>query len=856
MHSDVAIGRNVTIPFAAFAQYPTDSRSACIAVVAESSEPRRAVEACRPLGAPIVFACHQNTLQWWKQGTESAEYLDSIPSENLDSFFQANQDQFSPEAVYRAKTLGRVRSEYQLSFVDLGVMPLIEEEVGKELTQLISRNVGSLKKQLGWVDITSKQGHWVLQTVFWLVSAKVLRDKQVPKFKSIRLTDIENVFARVAKHYGTQPVPVNSKKKLSALQSIAETVDKFSSLALTTTESLAHVYENALISKQTRSALGTHSTPSYLVDYVVGNLSDWIQEIPENERSVFEPACGHAGFLVSAMRLLTQLLPYDKQTPSRRGSYLRKRLHGTEIDAFAIELARLSLTLTDIPNPDGWDLRVEDMFLGDRLDSQMKSSSILLANPPFENFTEEELAKYSKADAEIVANNKTVEMLRRTLPHLKTGGVFGVVVPQSLLHGTFAEDVRKFLVENYELREVSLFPDKVFNFADVESAVLLGRRLATSKKSSNSSLRFQRIREWQMPEFKIHYEVPSSRQISQSRFSEKDRWDLRVPDLEEVWKFLEDNPRIVDFAAIGKGLDYHGKKLPKGKKTYSEQKFEGAKQGFVRFEPKAIEIHQSLSLFWMCLDDDVIRSPQTGTDLGISQVVFNYAPVSRSPWRLKALVDKHGRPATSRIVTVRPESCSVGPTWAILNSPIGNGFSFSHLGKRDNLVKIMRQIPMPNDFDADGIEACVSKYFDAAHSNGSDEELQALMRDVDAAVLRQYNLPPEIEYKLLSLFDGWERVGVPFRQTQYLPEELGGKIGFSDFNEYEKDWLKTNRRRGKLIDKKIDKSITKEEKIELKQLQAYADYYLEKVAPRPTDALDQLEDLIFSQPSNRNKGNE
>ena len=30
--------------------------------------------------------------------------------------------------------------------------------------------------------------------------------------------------------------------------------------------------------------------------------------------------------------------------------------------AVALELARLSLTLTDIPNPDGWDLRVEDMF--------------------------------------------------------------------------------------------------------------------------------------------------------------------------------------------------------------------------------------------------------------------------------------------------------------------------------------------------------------------------------------------------------------------------------------------------------------------------------------------------------------
>ena len=195
MRSDVAIDGDVVVPYAAFAQYPTDARSACIAVVAESSEPRKAVEACRPLGAPIVFTCHQNTLQWWKQGTESAEWLESVPADNVENFFRANQDQFSPEAIYRAKTLGRIRTEYQLSFVDLGVMPLIEEEVGQELTKLISRNVASLKKRLGWDNLTGEQGQWVLQTVFWLVSAKVLRDKQVPGFESIVLSSIEDVFA-------------------------------------------------------------------------------------------------------------------------------------------------------------------------------------------------------------------------------------------------------------------------------------------------------------------------------------------------------------------------------------------------------------------------------------------------------------------------------------------------------------------------------------------------------------------------------------------------------------------------------------------------------------------------------------
>jgi N-6 DNA Methylase len=83
-------------------------------------------------------------------------------------------------------------------------------------------------------------------------------------------------------------------------------------LVLTTTEALAYVYENTLISKETRSALGTHSTPSFLVDYVVGNLADWVNDIPADKRSVYEPACGHAAFLVSAMRLLAELLPPEK----------------------------------------------------------------------------------------------------------------------------------------------------------------------------------------------------------------------------------------------------------------------------------------------------------------------------------------------------------------------------------------------------------------------------------------------------------------------------------------------------------------------------------------------------------------
>ncbi len=121
-------------------------------------------------------------------------------------------------------------------------------------------------------------------------------------------------------------------------------------------------------------------------------------------------------------------------------------------------------------------------------------------------------------------------MLRKTLPELKPGSVFGVVLPQTLLHGAFAEDVRHFMIDNFELREVSLFPDKVFPFSDAESTVILGRRLEDKTRQS-SHLRFRRVREWQMPAFRESYEAPNSRTVEQSRFNEDVRWDMRIPDL-------------------------------------------------------------------------------------------------------------------------------------------------------------------------------------------------------------------------------------------------------------------------------------------------------------------------------------
>jgi hypothetical protein len=137
-------------------------------------------------------------------------------------------------------------------------------------------------------------------------------------------------------------------------------------------------------------------------------------------------------------------------------------------------------------------------------------------------------------------------------------------------------------------------------------------------------------------------------------------------------------------------------------------------------------------------------------------------------------------------------------------------------------------------------------YLAAASSEAGSAILQGLLLHIDAEVLRLYSLPLELEQSLLALFSDWKRVGVPFKQTRYLPRELEGRIRFSDFLQFEEDWSITNRERGMLIDKNISGRLNAEERTRLDALQAYTDYHIEMVAPRPTHALDELESRLFS----------
>jgi type I restriction-modification system DNA methylase subunit len=807
------------------------------------TNPEEDAKACRNIGAPLTFLCHQGHLLWWGQ-TDSGPYQigEPVPANRLEGFFRENKDNFAPNTIYRAKTLGRFQPDYQRNFVDLGLMPLLEQETGKAIERLLLNSVAETRSALGWPkDVSLEQGRWLLKSVFWLLGAKMLHDKDVEGFIRLNFGNVDEVFERVATHYGESAEGlVSSQAKRRALEAVAKQIATSPSLQLATTEALAYVYENTLISKEVRAEFGTHSTPSYLVDYIVGRLSPWIEAIDQDNRSVFEPACGHSAFLVAAVRHLTSLLPSKMAEPAARKKYLRDRVRGYDADDFAVEIARLSLTLADIPNSNGWLVKQADLFESDLIEKAAKESTILLANPPFEDFKPAQRADYARKFRAPRFVNKTAEILDRALSALTSGGVFGVVVSENFLHSNDAKPLRQKLAKEFEIAEVCQFPDRVFNFAKKESAVLIGRKVSANT-NANHYLNHRRVRVQGMEAFRLRYEASNEAKVLQTRFSQTNGWDLRVPELEHIWNSIANLPKFEDLADIGNGFIHLGQKhskLPPKTVLVSDTKFPDAHKGYVRFN-RGIQTHGLPKEVWVNLNPAVIFRPRSGIVTKTPQVLINFAPIQSAPWCLKALIDSNGHAVNSRFLIVRPRDATVTPEalWAICNSPFTNAYAFTHSTKREILAGTLREMRIPklSQADVSRLTTAVRSYFTAVARYEEPlplcredivaqekEKLKLLHWRIDAELLRLYALPVKFEHELLNYLAGWKRAGVPFKQDRYFPEGFDEPISLTDYLAITADWEPSNGRRLKLIEKKQTKTISDQEKAELQELQRLA----------------------------------
>jgi hypothetical protein len=181
--------------------------------------------------------------------------------------------------------------------------------------------------------------------------------------------------------------------------------------------------------------------------------------------------------------------------------------------------------------------------------------------------------------------------------------------------------------------------------------------------------------------------------------------------------------------------------------------------------------------------------------------------------------------------------------WALLNNPLANAFAFTHLTKRDNLAGVLRRLRVPNKWrDSGEVLIGVTRYFDLCEraSRIDKEAARKALLNVEAAVLRLYEFPPELERQILNVFSGFSRPGVPFEFDEYVPHAFQENISLTDYISITDEWPRVNRRRDSLIRKKVAKTIAPDEKKELGNLQMLASYRQRLIDPLPLAELNRL----------------
>jgi type I restriction-modification system DNA methylase subunit len=823
-----------SVPAAGFGYFPPSYENACVAVlVPDKATGFPLVSQYRALGAPLAFEVKEKAVSLWKVGKDvrTTSAGADIQFERIPAVFDAFAEEWSATSILRAKNVVEPRGGRQLEFVDLGLIPALEEQIKEKLDHLfhdvLSKTVKVYRRSTG-EKVDEKQ---LFRLVFRLLAGKVLHDQGAAGFDSLSASSgPKEILRAVGRFYGSyEDVLEDPASQEAALAVLWNSVD-FRNLSVNT---LAYIYENTLVTESSRQRLGTHSTPSSVARYLVQRLP--FEDYPREERLVVEPCSGHCVLLIAAMQRLQQLLPAS-MTPAQRHNYFVHMLRGYEYDAFALEVGKLCLMLADFPNGDGWRLENKDVFVSRSYTESLKEARLVISNPPFEDFSREEQARYGK----LRNPRKPAELLSLTLEHLHPQGSLGFVLPRHFIDGKGYRELREQLARRYREIEVVALPDRIFHVSKAESALLVAR---SPEPGLNAiAVSFAEVFDRDRSRF-LTWNSLSRRDVRKKTVDEAAD-SFVVPPLLELWKRLDKAKRLGAVAEIHRGIEW--KKFDAAV-CYSATEKPGYRRGFTRINNNLFAF-LPLPTEYLNVDPKQLLYSAIELPWEKPKVVVNAARVSQGPWRLGAFVDLQSNTCSQRFIGVWPLSSviTVQCLAAVLNGPLANAFVNSFERGRDNRITTLRNIPLPMLSNDEWIRLAsrVKEYEQVVQEEiphaRNGEIAHNLLLQIDALVLAGYSLPPRLERKLLSYFEGERRpVTTPFEgydvETFTLYRVTGG-------SEPSLAWLEDRRtRRATLAKKMLDDTLSAEEDRELSELDRLLDHYGDVVAPLPFDLLERLE---------------
>ena len=263
--------------------------------------------------------------------------------------------------------------------------------------------------------------------------------------------------------FSNPPNPFNDVKKLFEFLKI---IDCFT---YENSETLGNSYEYLLSKTGAQGKLGQFRTPRHIIDFIVEIIN------PKSTERILDPACGTAGFLVSAFKHIKS----NKQDISAEELLnLGKNLVGYDIEPKMVRISLLNLFLQGFQTPQ----IIEQDLLSD--DSNWNNYfDVILANPPF--FTPKGGISPHRGFT-LESKRAEIHFLDYIQSHITPVGRGAVIVPEGIL---FKKDnayqkIRKTIIENSLLGVISL-PAGVFKpYSGVKTSILLlDKRIAKQNDS-------------------------------------------------------------------------------------------------------------------------------------------------------------------------------------------------------------------------------------------------------------------------------------------------------------------------------------------------------------------------------------
>ncbi|MGM0574340.1 MAG: hypothetical protein ACQEXJ_01215 [Myxococcota bacterium] len=744
-----------SVGLGAFGESPTTYRSACLAVQVvgeDAASPDRVVE-LRGFGASKVISLSRDRARVWTlEGAGEPTPEEEVSHEQLGRLLRTNPARWSPEALMRAKDVAPVGA-YQMEFADLGLLAVIEGRVHEKLDRLLRSVIHEcsesapalLGRRDGFQDL--------VRLVLWLITAKVLSDREHPDVRG-DMTAVREALSVAGRHYGVHPAQPGGwiTRMLAehgpAAQQAWDRIRAAFHFQNLSVDALALIYEGTLVDPEVRAGLGVHATPRPMAEMVTDLLP--LEALPPVRDEILELCAGFGPFLMAAMRRLRS--KSDATSPAARHEELVRRLRGIEIDPFAVEVARLCLTLADYPNSNGWNLEQGDVFAADVVEDAVARAGAVFGNPPFERFQAPDHERYRP-----VMKHKATELLRRVIEDAPPP-MLGMVLPPVVLDGPSRpeRDLRVRLAAVYDEIDTVRVPDRAFAHSDVETVLLVARGASGTERVRLRSARVA-------PEARGTWTREAWREETRTVEDVADDGRLWVHELAEMWRYLEGHRRLGDIAVVHQGIEYKRSLAQAGSGLVSEEPRAGMRPGVLQagwIRPYAID----RTAFLCESSEEVRRGGRFPWDR--PKALVNAARRSRGPWCLSAAPDREGLLAYQRLHGVWPRDAGA---WrlevlcAVLNGPVANAWIHERAGKRDIQVGRLKQIPLP-DVQRLDIERLVERVGAAEESADPD-----LAMEIDAEILKGYDLPPRMERRLLQSFHGERRPGFPSFDGYYPP---------------------------------------------------------------------------------------